>query len=217
MGVFLVLFLVFWSGCSVVIKEKPKRYEGVLKVNCHSPIYTKGFYCEGGKARSTWVQPWSKVKITNLKNQKSITIAVMRDDNVEGVCVPEKYKSILGADPFPAKLDIERCGREGITECPAKIEGLASYYTEPYHNRETAYGIPYDMHGMYAAHRTLPLGTMLKVINTENHKEVIVKVIDRGPFKQGRVLDLSYGAAKELGIINKGEVKVVAYVLRCGE
>lgn len=217
MGVFLVLFLVFLSGCSVVIKEKPKRYEGVLKVNCHSPIYTKGFYCEGNRARSGLVQPWSKVKIISLKNQKSITIAVMRDDNVEGVCVPEKYKSILGADPFPAKLYIERCGREGITECPAKIEGLASYYAEPYHNRETAYGIPYDMYGMYAAHRTLPLGTVLKVINTENHNEAIVKVIDRGPFKRERVLDLSYGAAKELGMISKGEVNVVAYVLRCGE
>ena len=217
MRVFFLLFFVFWSSCSVVIKEKPQRYEGVLKVNCQSPIYTKGFYCEGNRARSALVQPWSKVKIINLKNQKSITIAVMRDDNVEGVCVPQRYRSILGEEPFPAKLEIQRCGREGITECPARIEGLASYYREPYHGRESTYGIPYDMYGMYASHRTLPLGTLLRVINTENQREVVVKVIDRGPFKEGRVLDLSYGAARELGMINKGEVKVIAYVLRCGE
>ncbi|MEZ0361375.1 MAG: septal ring lytic transglycosylase RlpA family protein [Hydrogenobacter sp.] len=217
MRIFL-LFLIFLSGCSVTVRERKEiQTSQRLTVNCPSHIYTKGYYCTGDRAKSKLIQPWSKVKITNVRNYKSITLAVMYDKDTEGVCVPERYSHILGQAPFPARLDIERCGREGTKDCPSKIEGVASYYAEPYHNRESTYGIPYDMYGMYAAHKSLPLGTLLRVVNPRNGKEVIVKVIDRGPFKEGRVLDLSYEAAKKLGIVERGEEHVVAYVLRCGE
>ncbi|GBC88522.1 Endolytic peptidoglycan transglycosylase RlpA [bacterium HR13] len=217
MRIILLLF-VFLSGCAVSVRERKETQRSQeLKVHCETPIYTKGYYCYGERAKSALVQPLSKVKITNLRNGKSITIAVFRDDEVDGVCVPERYSYLLGPAPFPARLDIQRCGKEGITTCPAKIEGLASYYADEYHSRESSYGLPYDMHDMYAAHRSLPLGTLLKVINLENGREVVVKIIDRGPFKEGRVLDLSYEAARRLGMVQKGEARVVAYVLRCGE
>ena len=70
---------------------------------------------------------------------------------------------------------------------------------------------------MYAAHRELPLGTLLRVRNLKNGREVVVKVIDRGPFKEDRVLDLSEGAARKLGMIRDGVVPVEAVVLRCGD
>ncbi|RMH81440.1 MAG: septal ring lytic transglycosylase RlpA family protein [Acidobacteria bacterium] len=216
--ILLVLLMVFLSSCSVSVKEKTSIEEpSRLTVSCRTPIYTKGYYCNGERAKSGLVQPLSRVRITNLRNHKSITIAVFYEKDLDGVCVPERYSYLLGPAPFPARLDVERCGREGITLCPQKIEGMASYYTNPYHGKESAYGTPYDMYGMYAAHRSLPLGTILKVINLENGKEVVVKVIDRGPFKEGRVLDLSYEAARRLGMVQKGEVRIVAYVLRCGE
>ncbi len=213
-----LLVLLLLNGCSVTVREiKEEAPQGELRVNCKTPIYTEGFYCDDERAKSGLLQPWSRVKITNMKNGKSITVAVMRDDDVRGVCIPKKYSYLLGPTTFPARLDIERCGREAITTCPQRIEGIASYYANPYHGRESSYGITYDMHGMYAAHRTLPLGTLLKVVNLENNKSVVVKVIDRGPFKNHRVLDLSYGAAKEIDMIKKGEAKVVAYTIRCGE
>ncbi|MFN3813009.1 MAG: septal ring lytic transglycosylase RlpA family protein [Aquificaceae bacterium] len=218
MAIYL-LVLMLLSGCSMTVRkvEREEMPQGELRVNCRTPIYTEGFYCDDERTKSSLLQPWSKVKITNMKNGKSITVAVMRDDDIKGVCIPKRYSHILGPATFPAKLDIERCGREGITTCPKSIEGMASYYANPYHGRESAYGTTYNMYGMYAAHRTLPLGTLLKVVNLENNKFVVVKVIDRGPFKNHRVLDLSYGAAKEIDMIKKGEAKVIAYVIRCGE
>ncbi len=112
---------------------------------------------------------------------------------------------------------MERCGIDDRRECPAYIRGLASYYGEDYHGREIPYGISYDMHGLYAASPDLPLGTLLKVKNLKNGKEVVVKVIDRGPFKGNRVLDLSYSAAKSLDMLREGVVEVEARVIRCGD
>lgn len=112
---------------------------------------------------------------------------------------------------------MERYGLDGNTVCPPVISGMASWYGEPYHGRESAYGIIFDKEGMYAAHRELPLGTLLRVRNLKNGREVEVKVIDQGPFKEGRVLDLSEGAARKLGMIGDGVVPVETVVLRCGD
>ena len=70
------------------------------------------------------------------------------------------------------------------------------------------------MYGLSAAHRTLPLGTFLKVISVENGKSVVVKVNDRGPFVAGRILDLSYGAASALGVVQKGTAEVMFGVVQ---
>jgi len=86
--------------------------------------------------------------------------------------------------------------------------GLASWYGREFHGRKTASGDVFDMNAMSAAHRTLPLGTMITVTNLENFKSVSVKVIDRGPLVRNRILDLSYGAAKQLGFVAQGAAQV---------
>lgn len=86
--------------------------------------------------------------------------------------------------------------------------GVASWYGEPFHGRPTASGAIYDMYGKTAAHRLLPLGTRLRVTNLDNGRVVDVTVNDRGPFVRGRVLDLSYGAARALAMIEQGTARV---------
>jgi rare lipoprotein A len=85
-----------------------------------------------------------------------------------------------------------------------KQTGLASWYGRKFHGRKTASGETFDMNALTAAHRSLPLNCYVKVTNKNNGKSVVVKVNDRGPFHGKRVLDLSYGAAKQLGITSKG-------------
>ena len=87
-------------------------------------------------------------------------------------------------------------------------EGLASWYGPEFHNKPTANGERFNMYAMTAAHRTLPLGTLVRVTNLRNHRVVIVRINDRGPFIKGRIIDLSYGAAKALGFTREGLVPV---------
>lgn len=86
--------------------------------------------------------------------------------------------------------------------------GVASWYGRQFHGRKTASGETFDMNAMTAAHRTLPLNCYIRVTNNATGKSVVVKVNDRGPFHGNRVLDLSYGAAKQLGFTNAGQAKV---------
>lgn len=86
--------------------------------------------------------------------------------------------------------------------------GLASWYGKPFHGRLTASGEIYDMYALTAAHRLMPLGTVVRVTHRENGRSVVVKVNDRGPFIRRRTLDLSYAAAKRLGMIRAGTAPV---------
>lgn len=83
-------------------------------------------------------------------------------------------------------------------------KGIASWYGSKFHGRRTSSGEPYDMYAMTAAHKTLPLPSYLEVTNLNNGRKVIVKVNDRGPFHDNRLIDLSYTAAKKLGIVGHG-------------
>lgn len=89
-----------------------------------------------------------------------------------------------------------------------KKQGIASWYGTKFHNKRTSSGEPYDMFAMTAAHKTLPLPTYARVTNLENGKQIIVKINDRGPFHEDRLIDLSYAAAKRLGIAQKGTGRV---------
>ena len=90
--------------------------------------------------------------------------------------------------------------------------GKASWYGKKFHGRPTASGEPFDMYKKSAAHKILPLGTHVKITNLSNRRHTILRINDRGPFVKGRVIDLSYAAAKELGIVGPGvaDVKIVA-------
>lgn len=96
-------------------------------------------------------------------------------------------------------------------------EGMASWYGKEFDGRPTASGERFDMNALTAAHRTLPLGTTVRVTNLENGEEVTLRVNDRGPFVKGRILDCSYGAAKELGFAGAGLAKVRVEVLQEGK
>lgn len=87
-------------------------------------------------------------------------------------------------------------------------KGKASYYSKKWTGRKTANGDRLHHDSMTCAHKTHPFGTLLKVTNPDNGKVVIVRVNDRGPYSRGRIIDLSWGAARELGILAKGVAKV---------
>lgn len=91
--------------------------------------------------------------------------------------------------------------------------GSASYYADKFEGRTTASGVPFRQARMWAAHRTLPFGTRLRVTNLANGSEVEVEVVDRGPYAHGRVLDLSRAAARQLAFIRAGHTRVRIEVL----
>ena len=91
--------------------------------------------------------------------------------------------------------------------------GIASYYGREFHGKRTASGEIYNMRKYTAAHRTLPFGSIVRVTNLSNGRSVKVRINDRGPFVKGRIIDLSYGAARKLGIIESGTAKVRIDVL----
>ena len=94
------------------------------------------------------------------------------------------------------------------------LEGLASYYAEPYHGRRTANGEVFDTYqGYTAAHRTLPFNTLVRVTNKTNGREVDVRINDRGPWIEGRVIDLSLRAAREIDSVRPGVIPVKLRVL----
>ncbi|HKN85590.1 MAG TPA: septal ring lytic transglycosylase RlpA family protein, partial [Nitrospiraceae bacterium] len=101
-------------------------------------------------------------------------------------------------------------GCAGLTKGRADLDigmkerGIASWYGEDFHGWVTASGEPYDMYGLTAAHRTLPLGTIVRVTNAVNGRHVVIRINDRGPYVNGRILDVSYAAAKQLGMWRDG-------------
>lgn len=100
---------------------------------------------------------------------------------------------------------------------PTITEGIASYYADDFHGKKAANGEIFDMHTMVAAHRTFPFGSIVKVTNLENNKTVNVRIIDRGPFKLQRIIDLSYGAAKEIEMVKTGTAKVSLELIKLGD
>ena len=96
-------------------------------------------------------------------------------------------------------------------------KGIASWYGKDFHGRKTSNGEIYNMYGVSAAHKTLPLGTWVRVENLDNGSEVVVRVNDRGPFVEKRIIDLSYGAAKKLGIVGPGTAPVRVVALGKGD
>jgi rare lipoprotein A len=101
------------------------------------------------------------------------------------------------------------CSRVAVAPTPGKPQtGVASWYGPGFHGQRTSSGQIYDQHALTAAHQTLPLGTRVRVTNLDTAKSVDVDVTDRGPFAKGRVIDLSYEAARSVGMIGPGTARV---------
>ena len=99
-----------------------------------------------------------------------------------------------------------------------RIHGLASWYGGVFNGRKTASGEIFDMNAMTACHPTLPFGSIVRVVNRSNHRSVVVRITDRGDLvEEGRIIDLSYGAAQQLGMAWAGIAKVDLEVLSLGK
>src|SRR5437016_8973146 len=112
-----------------------------------------------------------------------------------------------------AWLFLSGCGgKKRVPAAAARLgsteSGVASWYGHPYHGRRAANGEIYDMEKMTAAHRTLPFGTWVLVTNLGNSKTVEVRITDRGPFIDGRIIDLSHAAARAIDLIGPGTARV---------
>ncbi len=110
---------------------------------------------------------------------------------------------------------VASCAKQERVLIPVnKQKGIASWYGPGFHGRKTANGERFNQGAMTAAHKKLPFHTWVKVINRDNDKSVIVRINDRGPFKPGRIIDLSKRAAKEIGMIGSGTAKVIIFYLK---
>ena len=98
-------------------------------------------------------------------------------------------------------------------EIGLKIKGEASYYGPGFHGKQTASGEIFDQEDYTCAHKSLPFGTKLKVVRVDNGSSVVVRVNDRGPYVDGRILDLSVAAGKKIGLDKVGHAEVVATVI----
>jgi rare lipoprotein A len=122
-------------------------------------------------------------------------------------CAHKKHVRRTPPPPAPAAAP-----KLGHTET-----GVASWYGRPYHGRRAANGEIYDMEKLTAAHRTLPFDTWLRVVNLDNSKTVEVRITDRGPFVEGRIIDLSHAAARAIDMIGPGIARVRLEVIRTPE
>lgn len=114
------------------------------------------------------------------------------------------HKSIARAGQPPTPAPHKRTNANPAVPAGYAEQGIASWYGVPYHGRAAADGEIYDMETLVAAHRLLPFNTWLKVTNLANNESVNVRVIDRGPFVKGRILDLSKAAARQIGLLGPG-------------
>ena len=123
-------------------------------------------------------------------------------------CVPAvRFSSLSTGVVVPKNSKIQSGPTEKIPTGTI-YHGIASYYGTEFNGRQTSNGEIYDMNKLTAAHRELPFGTMIKVTNVANRRWVVVRVNDRGPFVAGRILDLSYEAARQLDMVRTGTAEV---------
>lgn len=103
-------------------------------------------------------------------------------------------------------------GSKKVTIIPVKkndvFTGMASYYGKKFQGKPTASGERFDMYKLTAAHTTMPFGTLLRITNLHNSMQVVVKINDRGPFIKKRIIDLSFAAAREIGMLESGTARV---------
>jgi rare lipoprotein A len=112
------------------------------------------------------------------------------------------------APPPPPRSNIQEVGQEATVTKGHAFEGMATFYGKHEHGGPTASGERFNMYALTAAHKTLPMQTRVKCTNLKNGRSVTVRINDRGPYGKGRVIDLSWAAAKELEMLEAGVVPV---------
>lgn len=134
--------------------------------------------------------------------------------------VPVRPPATKGPPGEETGVDVETESEREAAGIPADAKpissetGLASWYGPPYHNRKASNGETYNMHAMTAAHRTLPLGSIVRVTNVKTGRSAVVRITDRGPFIDGRIIDLSLAAAKAVDVVQPGVARVRVDLLK---
>ena len=131
----------------------------------------------------------------------------------QGCAVSSSETACKVDDKREAKARKKTTKRARVKPTVKKRRGISSWYSSKLQGKKTSSGEKYDIHAKTAAHKTLPMQTKVKVINLENGKSTIVRINDRGPFIPGRIIDCSYAAAKEIGLVRMGIAKVQIEVL----
>ncbi|MDU7693538.1 MAG: septal ring lytic transglycosylase RlpA family protein [Helicobacter sp.] len=195
----LFLFGLIFSACSVNSVYLGGRgafsnYDDYSKWNNSNEGEISGSTSDLGTLADDIVKKaTSRSVLGGMRNSLAIQNATMRP-----------YK-IAGRWYYPARVDI------GDTQ-----EGIASWYGPNFHAKKTSNGETYNMHAHTAASKTLPMNTIVRVINLENRLETIVRINDRGPFVDGRIIDLSNIAAKDIKMVQKGTAKVRVEIIGFG-
>ncbi len=158
-----------------------------------------------------WILHWLKKDAENERKRTSESCNP-RISCIHDADLGSRVRSPPCAGAIPGHPKPYRVGKTWYQPVPDakgfRERGVASWYGSDFHGRKTSSGEVYDMYAMTAAHKTLPLGTYVRVRNLTNSKVIDVRVNDRGPFVEGRIIDLSYTGAKALGIVGPGTAPV---------
>jgi len=196
----LIAFPEYELGFASVFSDK---YQG--KKTASGEIYRR----EEQVAAHPYLPFGTLVKVKNLRNGKWVEVKIIdrfRPSKGRFINLSRRAAQLIEWKASDTVMVSIRRLPKGVKTFEQR--GLASWYGGKFHGRISACGIEFDTHRMYAAHKTLPCGTIVEVKNLENGKAVKVMIMDRGPFVKGRIIDLSYAAAKVLDIVEKGTVKV---------
>ena len=155
----------------------------VFTTGCTKRTYSSRYYKNNS-------HKYKKVGPQKIRNSKAMHRATMRSYIIAG----KRY--------YPT-----------LAKVGDKLHGIASWYGPKFHAKLTSNGETYNMYAMTAAHKTLPMNTMVRVENLENGKEVVVRINDRGPFVTGRIIDLSNKAAHKIDMVKKGTAKIKLTIL----
>ena len=155
----------------------------LFTAGCTKRTYSSGYYKNNS-------HKYKKIKPEKIRNSKAMHRATMRSYVVFG----KRY--------YPTNVSVGD-----------NLHGIASWYGPDFHAKKTSNGEIYNMYAMTAAHKTLPMNTMVKVENLENGKTIVVRVNDRGPFVAGRIIDLSNKAAHQIDMVKKGTAKIKLTIL----
>jgi peptidoglycan lytic transglycosylase len=148
-------------------------------------------------------------------SHRSARTEVPPPPSIENGNAPAAATATTSSKPSSPRYPSEENVTIGADHRATYVEtGIASWYGPPYHNRRAANGEIYDMNALTAAHRTLPLGTMIRVTNVKTGHSAVVRITDRGPFIEGRMLDLSLAAARKVDVWGPGTAMVRIEVLQ---
>lgn len=179
---YIALFsIVLLVACGGSAATKPGKAGASAKSGAAKPSSVKGggYYLDDGPGNN------APTNIDSIPDATLVTEAPIARANRPYVALGQKYTPATAYVPY-------------------KKQGMASWYGKRYHGRKTSVGEVYDMYAMSGAHTTLPLPSFVKVTNPDNGRSVIVRINDRGPFKNDRLIDLSYAAAYRLRLIEQG-------------